>query len=122
MHIYLDFETGSDVDLMVEGRARYMHHPSTYVQICSFQIDDEPMITETVHTGFQSFAKAISEYVITKQAKIVALMPSLKWTSSIIYWAWRLLLMILLTFRRSVDDMACHSLLKSYSGHVPTAD
>lgn len=72
MHIYLDFETGSDVDLMVEGRARYMHHPSTYVQICSFQIDDEPMITETVHTGFQSFAKAISEYVITKQAKIVA--------------------------------------------------
>ena len=72
LHIYLDFETGSDVDLMVEGRARYMHHPSTYVQICSFQIDDEPMITETVHTGFQSFAKVISEYVITKQAKIVA--------------------------------------------------
>lgn len=72
MLIYLDFETGSNVDLIAEGRARYMADPSTYVQICSFQIDDQPMITETVHDGFHAFIETLRKYVLTKQAKIVA--------------------------------------------------
>lgn len=72
MLIYLDFETGSNVDLIAEGRARYMADPSTYVQICSFQIDDQPMITETVHDGFHAFIDTLRKYVLTKQAKIAA--------------------------------------------------
>lgn len=72
MFIYLDFETSSQVNLVDEGRTKYVYDPSTYVQIVSYQIDSEPIMTFTCHDELWPFIDMIQRLVIDGDAKIVA--------------------------------------------------
>jgi DNA polymerase len=47
--LWLDFETGCDLELKKTGRMSYVKHPSCYVQLMSVAVDDGPVQTFTCH-------------------------------------------------------------------------
>lgn len=60
--LWLDFETGCDVELKKTGRMAYVKDPSCYVQLMSVAVDDGPVQTFTCH-DFRSLASIFSDFL-----------------------------------------------------------